>query len=75
MWVVVGDTLRRIVLFKVRLTVNKMAGRLPPVVSSVYMGNLFCSAERSDREQNLDFAVAITESVLHFVLICNHLFR
>ena len=29
-----------------------MPGRLPPIVSSVYMGNVFYSAERNDREQN-----------------------
>ena len=52
MWVVFRGTLRRIVcnLYGVRLTVNKLAGRLPPIVSSVYMGNVFYSAERSDRE-------------------------
>ena len=50
MWVVIRGTLRRIVLYRVRLTANKMAGRLPPLVSSVYVGNVFYSAECSDRE-------------------------
>ena len=30
-----------------------MAGRLPPIVSSVNMGNAFHSTERSNREQNM----------------------
>ena len=38
-------------LYRVRLTVTKMADRLPPIVSSVYMGNVFYSAESSSREQ------------------------
>ena len=31
-------------------TLVSIAGRLPPIDSSVYMGNVFYSAERSDRE-------------------------
>ena len=55
MWVVFRDTLRRIVfnLYRVRLTVNKLAGRLPPIFSSVYMGNVFYSAKRSDIESSM----------------------
>ena len=30
-----------------------MAGQLPPIISSLYMGNVFYSAEYSDREQNM----------------------
>ena len=52
MWAAVRGTLRRIVLYRVRLTVNKMAGQLPPIVSSVYMGNVLYSAESSDKEKN-----------------------
>ena len=33
-----------------RLHFAEMAGRLLPIASSVYMGNVFYSAERSDRE-------------------------
>ena len=59
-------------LYRVRLTVTKMADRLPPIVSSVYMGNVFYSAESSIREQkdkycSMHKAFSVTEckTVMH----------
>ena len=36
-----------------------MPCRLPPIVSSVYMGNVFYSAEPSDREWNVCFVAIV----------------